>query len=170
MACGKPPHRGLTSGALSTPRIRTGKTLGHCSGSGELNHLATGPAPRWEFSVSHPISNAGMAGSAPSAECPRGRFAASCVFTCVPLTWETHGNILPSYREKHQLPLHFSFFHGHAALWLNKYLENTCMADHGPCAGGTVVNRPGPTPLGQESMQGEGNTEGAAVKYIVRQV
>ncbi|XP_023505224.2 signal peptidase complex catalytic subunit SEC11A isoform X2 [Equus przewalskii] len=33
------------SGAMSTPRIRTGGTLGHRSGAHELNHAATGPTP-----------------------------------------------------------------------------------------------------------------------------
>ena len=38
------PQRGLMSGAMSVPRIRTGETLRRRSGVRELNHLATGPA------------------------------------------------------------------------------------------------------------------------------
>ena len=37
------PQRGLMSGAMSLPRVRTGKTLGHRTGACELNHLAMGP-------------------------------------------------------------------------------------------------------------------------------
>ena len=48
------PQRGLMSGALSVPRIQTGETLGPHSGARELNHSATGLAPRsshlkWAF-------------------------------------------------------------------------------------------------------------------------
>ena len=39
------PQRGLTSGAMSAPRMRTSETLGCSSGVRELNHLAMGPAP-----------------------------------------------------------------------------------------------------------------------------
>ena len=39
-------QHGLTSGAMSAPRIRTGETLGRRSGARELNHSATGPAPK----------------------------------------------------------------------------------------------------------------------------
>ena len=39
------PQRGLMSSAMSTPRIRTGETLGHCSGACELDLSAMGPAP-----------------------------------------------------------------------------------------------------------------------------
>ena len=35
------------NGARSAPRIQTGKTLGHWSRAPELNHLATGPAPKF---------------------------------------------------------------------------------------------------------------------------
>ena len=48
MACGTPPQRGLTSGAMSAPRIQTGETLAttvEC----QLHHLATGPAPEVKF-------------------------------------------------------------------------------------------------------------------------
>ena len=38
-------QRGLTSGAMSAPRIRTGETLGRRNGAFELNYLATGSAP-----------------------------------------------------------------------------------------------------------------------------
>ena len=44
MACGTPPQCGLTSGAMSPPRIQTCKTLGHRSRARELNQLATRPA------------------------------------------------------------------------------------------------------------------------------
>ena len=69
VACGMPPQCGLTSGAMSTPRIRTGKTLGHRSRAHELNHLVTGwpepmlltylpheqnsPAPRGQMQPAH---------------------------------------------------------------------------------------------------------------------
>ena len=46
VACGTPPQCGLTSSAMSAPRIQTCKTLGCHSGAQELNHLAMGPAPR----------------------------------------------------------------------------------------------------------------------------
>ena len=46
MACGTLPQRGLMCGAMSAPRMRTGETLGCQSGACELNHWATGPAPR----------------------------------------------------------------------------------------------------------------------------
>ena len=39
------PQRGLMSGAMSGPRIRTSKTLGCRSWACKLNHSATGPAP-----------------------------------------------------------------------------------------------------------------------------
>ena len=45
VARGVPPQRGPTSGAMSAPRIRTGKTLGRCSRARKLNHSAMGPAP-----------------------------------------------------------------------------------------------------------------------------
>ena len=44
--CGTPPQRGLMNGAMSAPRIRTGQTLGRQSRARELNHSATGPAPK----------------------------------------------------------------------------------------------------------------------------
>ena len=44
VACGMPPQHGLMSGAMSTPRIRTYKTLGRRSRACQLNHLAMGPA------------------------------------------------------------------------------------------------------------------------------
>ena len=37
------PQRGLMSGAMSAPRIRTSGTPGHGSGALELNHSAMGP-------------------------------------------------------------------------------------------------------------------------------
>ena len=43
VGCGPPLQRGLTSGAMSAPRIRT---LGRRSGARELNHSATEPAPQ----------------------------------------------------------------------------------------------------------------------------
>uniref|UniRef100_A0A9L0RV82 Potassium channel tetramerization domain containing 19 n=1 Tax=Equus caballus TaxID=9796 RepID=A0A9L0RV82_HORSE len=49
VAYGTPPQRGLTSGAMSAPRIRTSETLVACSGVLELNHSATGPAPFYFF-------------------------------------------------------------------------------------------------------------------------
>uniref|UniRef100_A0A9L0SC05 Copper homeostasis protein cutC homolog n=1 Tax=Equus caballus TaxID=9796 RepID=A0A9L0SC05_HORSE len=42
VGCGMPSQCGLTSGAMSAPRIRT---LDHCSGARELNHSAMEPAP-----------------------------------------------------------------------------------------------------------------------------
>uniref|UniRef100_A0A9L0JLB2 Prostaglandin E synthase 3 n=1 Tax=Equus asinus TaxID=9793 RepID=A0A9L0JLB2_EQUAS len=45
VACETLPQHGLTSGAMSAPRIQTGETLGRCSRARELNHSATGPAP-----------------------------------------------------------------------------------------------------------------------------
>ena len=42
------PQRGLTSRAMSAPRIRT---LGRCSRARELNHSATEPAPISKFFV-----------------------------------------------------------------------------------------------------------------------
>ena len=39
------PQHGLTSGAMSVPRIQTGKTLGCQSGTHKLNDLAMGLAP-----------------------------------------------------------------------------------------------------------------------------
>ena len=42
VGCGTSPQHGLTSGAMSAPRIQT---LGHRSRARELNHLATEPAP-----------------------------------------------------------------------------------------------------------------------------
>ena len=45
MLCGTPLQHGLMSGAMSAPRIQTGKTLGRRSRERELNHLATGQAP-----------------------------------------------------------------------------------------------------------------------------
>ena len=45
VACGTPPQHGLTSSAMSTPRIRTGETLDWRGGARKLNHLVTGPAP-----------------------------------------------------------------------------------------------------------------------------
>ena len=50
VACGMLSQRGLMSGAMSAPRIRTGETLGRQSGAHELNHSAMGPAPRGSFS------------------------------------------------------------------------------------------------------------------------
>ena len=44
MLCGTPPQRGLMSGAMSTPRIRTGEKPGHRSGVCEINHWAMGLA------------------------------------------------------------------------------------------------------------------------------
>ena len=44
VACGTPPQHNLTSSATSTPKIRTGETLGRRSGTRELNHSAMGPA------------------------------------------------------------------------------------------------------------------------------
>ena len=44
VACGMPPEHGLTSSAMSTPRIQTGETLGRRSRVRKLNHLAAGPA------------------------------------------------------------------------------------------------------------------------------
>ena len=41
-----PPQRGLTSGATSVPRIRTGEILGRRSRVHKLNHSASGPAPQ----------------------------------------------------------------------------------------------------------------------------
>ena len=49
VACGTPPQHGLMSGAMSAPRIRTGETLGRCSGACKLNHWAMGPALRKKF-------------------------------------------------------------------------------------------------------------------------
>ena len=46
MACGTLPQLGLMSGATSAPRIRTSETLVRGSGAGELNHSATGLAPK----------------------------------------------------------------------------------------------------------------------------
>ena len=42
-----PPQCGLTSGAMSTPRIRTSETMGCWSRARELKHLASGPAPNY---------------------------------------------------------------------------------------------------------------------------
>ena len=47
--CGMPPQHGLMSAAMSTLRIQTGESLGSRSGEPELNHLATGPAPKIVF-------------------------------------------------------------------------------------------------------------------------
>uniref|UniRef100_A0A9L0K505 Transmembrane protein 143 n=1 Tax=Equus asinus TaxID=9793 RepID=A0A9L0K505_EQUAS len=44
VGCGTPPQYGLTSSAMSAPRI---PSLGRCSGACELNHGA-GPWPRFE--------------------------------------------------------------------------------------------------------------------------
>ena len=46
-SCGmwEAPQHGLMSGAMSTPKIWTGETLGRHSGAWELNHSATRPAP-----------------------------------------------------------------------------------------------------------------------------
>ena len=41
MACGTLPQHGLMSGAMSTPRIRTGETPGHQGRACKLNHSAT---------------------------------------------------------------------------------------------------------------------------------
>ena len=49
VACGMPPQHGLMSGAMSTPRTRTGETLGCQSRARELNHSAMGPAPSCSF-------------------------------------------------------------------------------------------------------------------------
>ena len=46
VARGMPPQHGLISGAMSVPTIWTGETPGRWSSSRELNHLATGPAPK----------------------------------------------------------------------------------------------------------------------------
>ena len=46
------PQHGLTTGAMSVPRIWTGETLGCRSRVHELNHSATGPAPRHCVKVS----------------------------------------------------------------------------------------------------------------------
>ena len=43
MGRGTPPQSGLSSGAMSAPRIRT---LGRRSGARELKHSAMGPAPQ----------------------------------------------------------------------------------------------------------------------------
>ena len=51
VACGMPLQHGLMSGAMSTPRIQTGETLGHQSRVHKLNHLATGPAPAPKFFI-----------------------------------------------------------------------------------------------------------------------
>ena len=61
MACGTPPQCGLMRGAMSAPMIQTSETLGCRSGVRELNHSATGPAPRFvisyfSFSSSKPPS------------------------------------------------------------------------------------------------------------------
>ena len=45
VACEMPPQHGLTSSAMSMPRIRTGETLGRQIGAHKLNHMAMGPAP-----------------------------------------------------------------------------------------------------------------------------
>ena len=45
VACGMAPQHGLMCGAMSVPRIQTGKTLGCRSRGCELNHSATGRAP-----------------------------------------------------------------------------------------------------------------------------
>ena len=50
VACGTPPHHGLMSGAVSTPRFWTNETLGRQRGAHELNHSAMGPAPISLFS------------------------------------------------------------------------------------------------------------------------
>ena len=49
VALGMPPQHGLMSGDRSTPRIRTGETLGHGSRAHKLNHSAMGPAPATTF-------------------------------------------------------------------------------------------------------------------------
>ena len=41
---GTQPQHGLTSGAMSAPRIQTGETLERLSGAREFNHWAMGPA------------------------------------------------------------------------------------------------------------------------------
>ena len=45
MLYGMLPQHGLISGAMSTPRIQTGKALGHQSGVHKPKHSATGSAP-----------------------------------------------------------------------------------------------------------------------------
>ena len=42
VACRMPPQHGLMSGAMSAPRIRTCKALGHRFGAHKLNHSAMG--------------------------------------------------------------------------------------------------------------------------------
>ena len=44
------PQHGLISGAMSTPRIQTSKTLSRRSRAREFNHLVMGPAPWSHFS------------------------------------------------------------------------------------------------------------------------
>ena len=48
VGCGTPPHCGLTSSAVSAPRIRT---LGRRSTAHKLNHSATEPAPKIALSI-----------------------------------------------------------------------------------------------------------------------
>ena len=44
--CGTLPQCGLTSCAMSAPRIRTSKTLDHQNKARKLNHSAMGPTPK----------------------------------------------------------------------------------------------------------------------------
>ena len=46
VGCGTLPQRGLTSSAMSAPRIQT---LGRRSGARELNHSAMEPAPGFDI-------------------------------------------------------------------------------------------------------------------------
>ena len=55
VGCGTPPQRGLTSGAMSAPRIRT---LGRRSRAWELNHSATERPPFQPFKTSFPMEKA----------------------------------------------------------------------------------------------------------------
>ena len=45
------PQHGLMSGVMAAPRIQTCETLGRQSGARELNHSATGPAPKVAFLI-----------------------------------------------------------------------------------------------------------------------
>ena len=49
MVCGTLPQHGLRSSAMSAPRIWTSETLGCRGGACEINHLAVGPAPMFNF-------------------------------------------------------------------------------------------------------------------------
>ena len=118
MGGGTPPQLGLTSGAMSPPRIRT---LGRCPGAHELNHSAAEPAP--VFILCYTFNKvSGEKDHKHAINLPLKLELSSCSFVCsIPLSGSSSLETLQSLFTK-------GFLLGPAKLILSfkKYLLNMC--------------------------------------------